>query len=143
MQARRGMWAPAPGQSGNRSARSPWYPIRDFDQLDVDMSVFFLSQNRLAYLAPVFDPWLSANGTHTAGYTPAQLATASRLLEAVTTTSVHSIPSSLGVSSLWAHNLVFGNTAPGLPDNQWQAEVLGWLQTVLAKLQADVLYLPV
>ena len=46
---------------------------------------------------------------------------------------------SLGVGSLWANNLVFGNIAPGLPDTQWQAEVLGWFQTLLVKLQADVL----
>ncbi|KAK3345912.1 hypothetical protein B0T25DRAFT_483468 [Lasiosphaeria hispida] len=73
-------------------------------------------------------------------YNPAQLATASRLLLALSTgTNVYRIVTSLGVGSLWANNLAFGNIAPGLPDTQWQTEVLGWFQTLLAKLQADVL----
>jgi len=156
------------------------------------MTVLFLSQNRLSYLAPVFDPWFSANGTHShdvglaenvstadqwvtvmgcaeryrmcnpttssctpwagqeglrdsvmheniPGYGQAQLATASRLILAVTTCRTNTIVTSLGAGSLWANNLAFGNIAPGLPDNQWQTEVLGWFQTILSKLQADVL----
>jgi hypothetical protein len=40
-----------------------WKPIPDFSRTDADVSVHFLSQNDLAYLAPVYDPWFSANGT--------------------------------------------------------------------------------
>ena len=29
------------------------------------MHLFFLSQNNIAYMNPVFDPWFSANGTYT------------------------------------------------------------------------------
>jgi hypothetical protein len=83
------------------------------------------------------DPIMKLN---TPNYTPPQLATASRLLLALSTgTNVYRLVTSLGVSSLWANNLVFGSIAPGLPDTQWQTEVLGWFQTLLAKLQADVL----
>jgi hypothetical protein len=41
-----------------------------------------------------------------------------------------------GPGALWANNLVALNSSPGLPDNQWHIEVLGWFQTNLAKLQA-------
>jgi hypothetical protein len=40
-----------------------WKPIPDFSPIDADVSVHFLSQNNVAYMAPVYDPWFSANGT--------------------------------------------------------------------------------
>jgi hypothetical protein len=43
-----------------------------------------------------------------------------------------------GASMLWANNLATANLSPGLPDNQWQIEVLGWFQTTLAKIQASM-----
>ena len=52
--------------------------------------------------------------------------------------NIFNIVTSLGINSLWANNLAFGTLAPGLPDNQWHIEVLGWLQTILVQLQASV-----
>ncbi|RFN51402.1 hypothetical protein FIE12Z_4329 [Fusarium flagelliforme] len=43
-----------------------WKPIPDFSRTDADVTVHFLSQNDLAYMAPVYDPWFSANGTRNA-----------------------------------------------------------------------------
>ncbi|KAH8646918.1 hypothetical protein BX600DRAFT_443886 [Xylariales sp. PMI_506] len=43
--------------------------------------------------------------------------------------------SAIGPVSLWARNLLYGTLSPGLPDNQWQLEVLGWFQTNIVKLQ--------
>ncbi|KAG7410184.1 hypothetical protein Forpi1262_v017678 [Fusarium oxysporum f. sp. raphani] len=45
---------------------SLWKPIPDFNRTDADVSVHFLSHNDLAYMAPVYDPWFSANGTRNA-----------------------------------------------------------------------------
>ncbi|KAF5689925.1 hypothetical protein FCIRC_1159 [Fusarium circinatum] len=42
-----------------------WKPIPDFSPTDADVTVHFLSQNSIAYLAPVHDQWFSANGTQT------------------------------------------------------------------------------
>jgi hypothetical protein len=42
---------------------SPWIPVNEFNRTDGDVSVYFLAQNSVAYLAPVFDPFFSANGT--------------------------------------------------------------------------------
>ena len=41
-----------------------WKPIPEFSPIDADVTVHFLSQNNIAYLAPVYDPWFSANGTY-------------------------------------------------------------------------------
>ena len=80
----------------------------------------------------------SVLGDNTAGFNVAQLATAGRLLIALTNVNTYNVVQSLGVGALWANNIVFGSLSPGLPDNQWQIEVLGWFQTSLAKLQAYV-----
>ncbi|KAF5700350.1 hypothetical protein FMUND_14363 [Fusarium mundagurra] len=45
-----------------------WKPIPDFNPTDADVTVHFLSQNNIAYLAPVNDPWFSANGTQNITY---------------------------------------------------------------------------
>ncbi|KAL6409960.1 hypothetical protein AUP68_06367 [Ilyonectria robusta] len=38
-----------------------WNPIPEFNWTDADVSVFFLSQNAIAYLEPVYDPFFSAS----------------------------------------------------------------------------------
>lgn len=38
-----------------------WIPTADFNRTDADISAFFLTQYRVAYLTPVHDPWFSAN----------------------------------------------------------------------------------
>ncbi len=43
-----------------------------------------------------------------------------------------------GADALQAHRLAVWNVSPGLPDNQWQAEVEGWFRMNLARLQANV-----
>jgi len=173
------------------SALSPWEPIPDFTRTDADVSVHFLNQNDVRYLAPVYDPWFSANGTYTVtsgnttiylsdywvkivacaeqyiicnpsaskcssptgvlglakhvarnstlGWNPAQFATADRIFAALINTDVGNIATNLGAGALWANNLLMGNLSPGLPDNQWQMEVLGWFQTSLAKFQVRML----
>ncbi|OAQ57429.1 hypothetical protein VFPPC_17782 [Pochonia chlamydosporia 170] len=76
---------------------------------------------------------------NTLGLNFAQRATASRLVFAIASTGASSTVQVLGTGALWANSLVFnGNLAPGMPDNQWQAEVLGWFQTSLARIQAYV-----
>jgi hypothetical protein len=72
------------------------------------------------------------------GFNPAQMVTAGRLLIALFDTSTYESVANLGAAALWANSLVSVNVSPGLPDNQWQSEVLGWFQTSLAKLQAYV-----
>jgi hypothetical protein len=72
------------------------------------------------------------------GFNPAQTVTAGRLLIALADTSTYESVANLGAAALWANNLISVNVSPGLPDNQWQSEVLGWFQTSLAKLQAYV-----
>ena len=73
------------------------------------------------------------------GWNPAQFATADRIVGALGNTGVFNTVANLGPGALWASNLLAGTISPGLPDNQWQIEVLGWFQTSLAKLQARML----
>jgi len=76
---------------------------------------------------------------NTPGFNPAQQAAAGRLIIAIAATGTYSTVQVLGANALWANNLVWdGNLSPGLPDNQWQIEVLGWFQTSLARIQAYV-----
>lgn len=169
----------------------PWEPIPDFDRTDADVSVHFLSQNSVVHLAPVYDPWFSANGTFnttidgntyvasddwvrvlacaeqyvicnpsaskcsspagatslvkhimqnsTLGWNTAQLSTANRIVNAMVRSGVFYVVADLGPGALWATNLLMGNLSPGLPDNQWQTEVLGWFQTGLARMQGLML----
>ncbi|KAM3538620.1 hypothetical protein ARSEF1564_008467 [Beauveria bassiana] len=169
-----------------------WDPIPEFRRPDADVSIYFLSQNAVAYLAPVYDTWFSANGSNSlplpsgknlsrrdylvntmicaeqyvmcnpstslctspAGLYPlrravlddnilglnlAQGVTASRIILAFSSASTFLVVQRIGVAALWANDRVSsGNTSPGLPPNQWQVEVLGWFQTVLAGLQAQI-----
>ncbi|EXM15019.1 hypothetical protein FoTM2_001973 [Fusarium oxysporum f. sp. vasinfectum] len=55
-----------PTFANSSSSSNPllWKPIPEFSPIDADVTVHFLSQNNIAYLAPVYDPWFSANGTY-------------------------------------------------------------------------------
>ncbi|KAI7760897.1 hypothetical protein LZL87_008109 [Fusarium oxysporum] len=55
-----------PTFANSSSSSNPllWKPIPDFSPIDADVTVHFLSQNNIGYLAPVYDLWFSANGTH-------------------------------------------------------------------------------
>ncbi|ENH68037.1 hypothetical protein FOC1_g10001734 [Fusarium oxysporum f. sp. cubense race 1] len=55
-----------PTFANSSSSSNPllWKPIPDLSPIDADVTVHFLSQNNIAYLAPVYDPWFSANGTY-------------------------------------------------------------------------------
>jgi len=152
------------------------------------MSIFFLSQNAVTYLSPVYDLFFSANGMrnktlggqtlflpdayvnvmvcaeqyvvcnpstssctapggwehlsdgilnkNTPGFNAAQISTAWRILMALVDSNMYSSVEGADAGALWAKNLVTMNISPGLPDNQWQIEVLGWFQTILARVQA-------
>lgn len=170
--------------------QTPWAPIADFSPPDADVSVFFLSQNSIAYISPVHDPWFSATGIgltyptpsgptylgadypvnalactqqyimcnpstdactsangwnslqrvllpgNPLGFNTEQFITASRLISSLENAAMFNVVEDIGVSALWANSKVFqGGQSPGLPSNQWQIEVLGWFQTVLAQLQ--------
>jgi hypothetical protein len=67
-----------------------------------------------------------------------QLSTVMRIFVSLTDSHTGDTVDSFGTAALWASNIVGVNFSPGLPDNQWQIEVLGWFQTNLAKLQASV-----
>lgn len=73
-------------------------------------------------------------------YTPAQSATAARLLRALDEIDMFHAVSNLGggADALRAQALTVGCVSPGLPDGQWRAEVEGWFQMNLARLQAAV-----
>ena len=165
-----------------------WIPIADFRRTDADSTMFFLSQNRLVYLEPTYDPWFFANGSvrgtfqaidgilstyfmtamgcmeqfkicnpakgadacspltglavlqrflinNDIGLNDAQLMTAIRILTHMTPSTLYYNVMSLRGTSLWANDLVYGTFSPGLPENQWQVEALGWFQSSLTKLQ--------
>jgi hypothetical protein len=174
---------------------STWVPIPDFNRTDADVTMFFLSQNKIAYLERTLDPWFWANGSDwqeinglnltlanrffsamacteqfrfcnpakenpdaclpwtglvplqrvlaendpVAGlFNVPQLLTAQRILTHMTLSTLHYSVVTLRGAALWANDLVYGNISPGLPDNQWQMEALGWFQTSLAKLQSYI-----
>jgi len=75
----------------------------------------------------------------TLGWNTAQEATADRMLGAVINSGVFNIVGLLGPQALWASNVVMANGSPGLPDDHWQTEVLGWFQTCLARMQLSIL----
>ena len=88
-----------------------------------------------------FGGWLELNDIYSKnslGFNLEQMVTAGRLIIALIDSSTYESVANLGAAALWANNLIALNVSPGLPDNQWQAEVLGWFQTSLAKLQAYV-----
>jgi hypothetical protein len=89
--------------------------------------------------------WLqnSVLDDNTPAFNTAQQATAGRLILALASIGTYSPVQVLGTGALWANSFVWsGNLSPGLPDNQWQIEVLGWFQTNLARLQSYVVDFP-
>lgn len=64
---------------------------------------------------------------------PAQLVTAYRILYMITDGTLYS---SIGPDALQIFNEVYNFVAPGIPQNQWQVEIKGWMETTLAKWQA-------
>jgi hypothetical protein len=72
----------------------------------------------------------------TLGLNVAQLVTAQRLIRIITNTDTYSSVYGSGPSALKASDRVLYLVSPGLPDNQWQIEVEGWIETSLAKMQA-------
>ena len=76
---------------------------------------------------------------HTLGFNKAQEAAADRIAGAVGNSGVFNTVTDLGPQALWASNSLMGNLSPGLPDDHWKTEVLGWFQTGLAKIQMAIL----
>ena len=72
----------------------------------------------------------------TLGLNVAQLVTAQRLIRIITNTDTYSSVYGSGPSALKASDKVLNFFSQGLPDNQWQIEVEGWIETSLAKMQA-------
>ncbi|KAL1838710.1 hypothetical protein VTJ49DRAFT_2275 [Mycothermus thermophilus] len=73
------------------------------------------------------------------GFSFAQAQTAMRIASALNRIDTNNIVFTLGASNaLRAARPLSGVISPGLPDNQWQIEVEGWFQTMLARLQAGV-----
>ncbi|KAK3298794.1 uncharacterized protein B0H64DRAFT_354468 [Chaetomium fimeti] len=72
-------------------------------------------------------------------YTAVQTATAARLLVSLAEINTFTAVSALGgADALRAQRLAVGNVSPALPADQWRAEVEGWFQMNLARLQAEV-----
>jgi hypothetical protein len=168
-----------------------WLPVPALNVSNADISAHFLAQNSVQYLAPVLDPWLSANqlyndskpglelilygpdafvsvmvcmdqyqicnpgsspydctivgsqkdlrkGFLQLGLNPYQLATARRLALALEWTSTYQAVLSLSGTALPARDRLVDLIGTGLPPNQWQLEVQGWFETLLAKLQSYV-----
>ncbi|KAJ4363812.1 hypothetical protein N0V95_001007 [Ascochyta clinopodiicola] len=72
------------------------------------------------------------------GFTPTQLATASRLFFAALSTSIYETINSRPSMCLRAQDKMYWLYQMPLPDNQWQHEILSWAQEGLASLQAAV-----
>ncbi|KAH7211378.1 hypothetical protein DER44DRAFT_859564 [Fusarium oxysporum] len=147
---------PSFAKSSSLSNPLLWKPIPDFSPIGADVTVHFLSQNNIGYLAPVYDSWFSANGTYnitsqagvlnlvnnltstTLNFSTTQLSTADRILYSLVQSNTDTTVANLGTAALWANNMVTGHVSYGLPDDQWKTEVIGWFQTNLAMLQAYV-----
>ncbi|KAH7371572.1 hypothetical protein BKA66DRAFT_423820 [Pyrenochaeta sp. MPI-SDFR-AT-0127] len=73
-----------------------------------------------------------------AGFNPAQLATAARISLAARKTSIYEVINSQSSKCLRAQDKMDWLFQMPLPDNQWEHEVLAWVQEGLASLQAAV-----
>lgn len=69
----------------------------------------------------------------------AQNKTVQRFLSAISRSTLGRFLSLLETDALWANDLVAEGRSPGLPDTQWQNEVLGWFLSSLTMIQADSL----
>jgi hypothetical protein len=135
----------------------PWFLANGTSQRVIGSDTLALPNNYVNVMAcadqfvfcnPTTSVCTPASGMHgaeahavtrnTPGFNAAQLVTAGRILIALTNSNTYNSVIGLGAGALFANNLVFGTISSGLPDNQWQSEVLGWFQTGLAKLQAYI-----
>jgi hypothetical protein len=71
-------------------------------------------------------------------FNSAQLVTAYRMIYMIADGTTYSSVNGIGPDALQIWNKVYDFVAPGVPENQWQIEVEGWLETTLAKWQAYV-----
>jgi hypothetical protein len=58
----------SPVYSNSDEITNHWIPIADFQRDDADVSAFFLTQNNVEYLLPVYDPWFNASDLDSGGY---------------------------------------------------------------------------
>jgi hypothetical protein len=71
-------------------------------------------------------------------FSATQLFTASRILNTLLQSNTYNTVSRLGPAALWANDMAIGPVSYGLPENQWQTEVIGWFQTNLAMIQGHL-----
>ncbi|KAK3174527.1 hypothetical protein OEA41_001773 [Lepraria neglecta] len=69
-------------------------------------------------------------------FNSAQLVTAYRMIYMIADGTTYSIINVIGPDALQIWKNVYSFIAPGVPENQWQIEVEGWLKTTLAERQA-------
>lgn len=103
---------------------------------------YILCNPSTSFCTPI-SGWVDLLGyVHSGGtmeFNRAQTITAMRIVNSLINASTYGIVGDIGIAALWANSKVIMNTmSPGLPPNQWQIEVLGWFQTVLARLQASL-----
>ena len=136
----------------------PWFSANGTFAINVTSNTFILSDSWVSMMACAEQyvfcnpstlsctspaglfglPMLEAvEPTNSLGLNEAQTATAGRVLVALGSSNIYETIVNLGPGGLWANNLLMG-ISPGLPDNQWKTEVLGWFQTKLAMIQAQI-----
>ncbi|KAK5994258.1 hypothetical protein PT974_04730 [Cladobotryum mycophilum] len=77
----------------------------------------------------------SVNGQNGLSLNPAQKTTAERIIRSMEQSSPALQLQQLGIRGLYAEEFLSLGSIDGLPNNQWQSEVLGWFQTTLAIIQ--------
>ncbi|KAK5992187.1 hypothetical protein PT974_05588 [Cladobotryum mycophilum] len=75
------------------------------------------------------------NGQHNLSFNAAQSATTERIIRLIKQSTPVSQILQLRTRALYVEELLDNSGIRGLPDNQWQSEVLGWFQTTLAIIQ--------
>lgn len=78
------------------------------------------------------------DGTEELGLNVAQFATAERILAPFLEVATYQTVSSISTAALLAQDHAHELVSTGLPSNQWEIEVNGWVATSLAKLQAYI-----
>lgn len=117
-----------------------WNPIPEFNRTDADVSVFFLSQNAVAYLEPVYDPFFSAHSTYNDASSGQTLARPDVSVNAMICTEQYVVcnpsTSSCTPPGGWYHlsDAVFAKNTPGF--NTAQRNTAGRIVTALA--QSDI-----
>ena len=72
-------------------------------------------------------------------FNTAQNRTAERIMYSINRSQIGRFVSLIEADALSANDLVAESRSPGLPDTQWQTEVLGWFLASLTMMQADSL----